>query len=175
MKEIRLHGCGHMWPSNYFLYVGSTSSRTRAIMVYKYFTRQLAKYIDSAFLFKHGLNLSPVYRRTTERVRTVSKDLRKIEVVIPLSYRIVNYVGAIFGGSMLSATDPILMIQLLHTLGEDFVVWDKAVEFQFKRPVKDQILVRFDWSDDALEDIKSRAEKEGELEYRKNISLQSEK
>lgn len=144
-------------------------------MAYRYFTQHLAKYIEPAFLFKHGFNLSPMYRRTTGRVRTVSKDLKNVEVVIPLSYRNVNYVVTMFGGSMLSATDPILMVQLLQILGKDFVVWDKAVEFQFKRPVKGQLVVRFDWSDDELEHIKTRAEKEGEFEYRKNISLQLEK
>jgi Domain of unknown function (DUF4442) len=144
-------------------------------MSYQYFTQLLVKYIEPAFLFKHAFNLSPMYRRTTGRIRAVSKDLKNVEVVIPLSYRNVNYVGTMFGGSMLSATDPILMVQLLQILGKDFVVWDKAVEFHFKRPVKDQLLVRFDWSDDELEHIKTRAEKEGEFEYRKNISLQLEK
>ena len=63
-----------------------------------------------------------MYRRSTGRITSVSDDLFMVKVKIPISYKNKNYVGAIFGGSMQAATDPIYMIQLLNILGDDYVV-----------------------------------------------------
>jgi|TARA_B110000967_G_C18846531_1_gene542280 acyl-CoA hydrolase len=61
-----------------------------------------------------------------------------VKVRIKLSYKNSNYVGSIFGGSLLSATDPILMVQLINILGNKHVVWDKAAAIKFKRPAKEK-------------------------------------
>ena len=78
--------------------------------------------MSTSAIFKHGFNISPMYRRTTARIIYISEDLKEVKIKIPLSYKNKNYVGAIFGGSMFSATDPIYMIQLMQILGEDYVV-----------------------------------------------------
>tara|TARA_B110000240_G_C13483785_1_gene446463 strand:+ start:476 stop:664 length:189 start_codon:yes stop_codon:yes gene_type:complete len=61
-----------------------------------------------------------------------------VKVRIKLSYKNSNYVGSIFGGSLLSATDPILMVQLINILGNKHVVWDKAAAIKFKRLAKEK-------------------------------------
>ena len=143
-------------------------------MAYQWIAKNLPRFVDQATVFKLGFNLSPMYRRTTGRVRSVSKDLRLVEVAIPLSWRNANYVGSIFGGSMLSATDPILMVQLLNILGSDFVVWDKAVEMRFKRPARETLIARFEWSEQELEEIRRQARELGEVDYEKDIVLKTE-
>lgn len=131
----------------------------------------LARYVSQATLFKWGFNLSPMYRRSTGRVRRVSNDLREVEVEIPLSWRNVNYVGSMFGGSMLSATDPILMIQLVHVLGDGYIVWDKAVEMRFRRPARSAVTVRFTFSDAEIEAIRAAADEHGETDWEKPVEL----
>ena len=61
-----------------------------------------------------------------------------------------------FGGSMLSATDPIYMIQLIQILGNDYVVWDKAVTAKYKRPGKGTIYGEFIFSAEEIEAIKQK-------------------
>ena len=76
--------------------------------------------------FRALLNVAPVYAGTGGRVTFIAGDWREIRVEIPLSLRTRNYVGTIYGGSMYGAVDPIYMLMLMHRLGPEFIVWDKA-------------------------------------------------
>ena len=86
--------------------------------MYKIAFEFLKRFFSEAALFKYGFNISPMYRRSVGRIVFVSSDLHEVFVKIPLNYKNRNYVGAIFGGSMFSATDPIYMIQLMNILGD---------------------------------------------------------
>lgn len=102
-----------------------------------------SQYIGKPKLFKYGFNLSPMYRRSTGRITTVSDDLKNIKIQLPISYKNRNYVNTIFGGSMFAAVDPIPMVQLMELLGKDYVVWDKSAEIFFKRPVSENLYAQF--------------------------------
>lgn len=139
--------------------------------VYKKIAEIGAKFIPKAKLFKHGFNLSPMYRRSTGRVIEVSEDLLKVVVKIKLSYKNKNYVNSIFGGSLFSAVDPIPMVQLINLIGDDYVVWDKSAEIKFKRPAKEHVYADFHYSLEELEEIKRRVSKENEIEIVKTTLL----
>ncbi len=130
-----------------------------------------SKYIGKPKLFKYGFNLSPMYRRSTARITNVSKDLLEVKIKLPISYKNKNYVNSIFGGSMFSAVDPIPMVQLIHLIGEEFIVWDKAAEISFKRPAKENLYADFTYSMDELDDIKNRVTQENEVEIVKTTLL----
>nr|WP_297914043.1 DUF4442 domain-containing protein [uncultured Allomuricauda sp.] len=130
-----------------------------------------SKYIGKHTLFKHGFNLSPMYRRSTGRITEVSQDLMQIHVKLPISYKNRNYVNSIFGGSMFAAVDPIPMVQLMNILGEEYVVWDKAAEIQFKRPAREHLYAEFTYSFDEIEDIKNRIMTENEITITKRTEL----
>ena len=49
-----------------------------------------------------------------------------------------------FGGSMFSAMDPLAMVALIHSLGEDYVVWDKSASIQYKRPANQHAKFTFE-------------------------------
>ena len=74
---------------------------------------------------------------------------------LPLSWRTRNYVGTIFGGSMYSAADPIYMLMLIHRLGPEYIVWDKAATIQFKKPGRATLHARFRILDDELAAIRA--------------------
>ena len=75
--------------------------------MYAQITKVLEKFISKKNIYKYGFNFSPMYKRSTGKVISVSDNLHEVTVRIKLSYKNSNYVGSIFGGSMLSATDPI--------------------------------------------------------------------
>jgi len=141
------------------------------IAMYQTLTKIAKKYFSEATIFKVGFNLSPMYRRSTGRVVEVSKDLLKVRVKIPLSYKNSNYVGTIFGGSLFSATDPIYMVQLINILGKDYVVWDKSAEINYKRPAKKVAFATFEFTNQEIVNIKERVAKEKEFDLIKEINI----
>ncbi|MBU2976474.1 DUF4442 domain-containing protein [Zobellia sp. B3R18] len=130
-----------------------------------------SRFMGKHTLFKHGFNLSPMYRRTTARVKHVSEDLKKVTVKLPISYKNRNYVNTIFGGSLFSAVDPIPMVQLIHILGNDFVVWDKSAEITFKRPAKEDVYADFEYDQEEINEIKARLGQEEEIDIVKTTRL----
>ena len=54
-----------------------------------------------------------------------------------------NVAGVHFGGSLFAMTDPFWMMLLLHHLGKDHVVWDKAAEIDFVKPGNGQVTAEF--------------------------------
>ena len=139
--------------------------------IYKKIAEVGSKYVGKDKLFRYGFNLSPMYRRSTGRVIAASKDLMHIRIKIPISYKNRNYANSIFGGSMFSAVDPIPMVQLLNILSNDYVVWDKSAKIVFKRPARENLYAEFNYSLDEIAEIKSRVEKEKEIEILKTTRL----
>lgn len=132
-------------------------------------SRVVAKHV----LFKWGFNLSPMYRRSTARILTVTPDLHDVTVKLPISYRNKNYVGSIFGGSLFSAVDPIPMVQLINILGEDYVVWDKSAHIRFKAPAKEDVFADFSYSEQEILAIIDSVAKDNEIEIQKAATLTS--
>lgn len=139
--------------------------------MYASIAKFLSRFVKKHSLFKHGFNISPMYRRSTGRVYYCSEDLLHVKIVVPLSYKNKNYVGSIFGGSLSSATDPIYMIQLINILGDDYVVWDKAVTIKFKRPAKESAYAEFSFSADEIDQIKETILNKKEIDLVKEVNI----
>ncbi len=143
--------------------------------MYRVLVTFLKRFFSESQIYKYGFNWSPMYRRTTARLIMVSKDLHYVKIRIPINWKNRNYAGSIFGGSMLSATDPIYMIQLIQILGDDFVVWDKAASINYKRPAKETIYGEFVFSAEEIQSIKQQLVNQNELEIIKNMTLENTK
>lgn len=129
------------------------------------------KFVSKKTIYKYGFNLSPMYKRSTGKVYFVSEDLHKVSIRIKLSYKNSNYVGSIFGGSMLSATDPIFMIQLLNILDDSYVVWDKAACIKFKKPARETCYAEFEFTKEEIENIKRDILEKKEIDVKKKVNL----
>ena len=125
------------------------------------------KFFPKHLLIKHGLNISPMYRRSTGRIIEISEDLMRIRVKLAISWRNKNYANTIFGGSMFATVDPMPMVQLVNVLGPDFVVWDKSAQINFKRPAKEDLYATFEFTETEIAEIKNRVAREGEIEINK--------
>jgi len=137
-------------------------------------TEFLQRFFKTATIYKYGFNWSPMYRRTTAKLIEVSDDLHYIKIRLKLNWKNRNYAGSIFGGSMLAATDPIYMIQLIQILGEDYVVWDKAVEARYKKPAKSTIFGEFMFSKEEIEAIKQDVSQNKQTDIIKTMNLVDE-
>lgn len=139
--------------------------------IYQTLSKIGTKFVSYHILFKYGFNLSPMYRRSTGKIISVTKDLKEIRIKIPISYKNKNYVNTIFGGSMFAAVDPIPMVQLIHLLNEEYVVWDKSADIYFKKPAKENLYASFTFSEEELETIKQGVEAKNEIEIIKSTRL----
>ncbi len=111
------------------------------------------------------LNWYPMYFGTGGRVLFISSDWRDVKVRLRRSLWTYNYVGTIFGGSLFSASDPFYMLMLMHSLGKEFVVWDKSANIRFKRPGKSTLYAHFVINDQIVADISERVAYSGETDY----------
>ena len=67
-----------------------------------------------------------MYKNTGGKLIKVSDDLHYIKIQLLFNYKTRNYVGTIYGGHMYSSVDGIYVIQLIHILGDNYIVWDKS-------------------------------------------------
>ena len=139
--------------------------------MYKVLSQFLTRFVKPATIYKYGFNWSPMYRRTTARLTEVSDDLHYVKIRLKLNYKNRNYAGSMFGGSMLSATDPIYMIQLIQILGDDYIVWDKAVTAKYKRPGKSTIYGEFVFTKEEIEALKNQLKTEQQVDIIKTMQL----
>ena len=92
------------------------------------------------------------------RVTQVAPDFRSVRVEMRLTRLNVNAVGTHFGGSLYSMCDPWFMLMLIHALGKDYIVWDKAASIQFIRPGRGKVLAEFCITPELVDDLRQRAD-----------------
>ncbi len=104
---------------------------------------------------KWALNLYPPYLFSGVRIKRIAPDWREVIVQIRKSLLNRNYVGTVFGGTMYAAADPMFMLMLIHIMGiEDYIIWDKGAEVNFKKPGRSHLTYHFVITDEMLADIK---------------------
>lgn len=101
------------------------------------------------------LNVYPPFRFAGITVQRFDADYRHARVRMKLRWYNRNYVGTHFGGSLFSMTDPFWMIMVMHNLGRDYVVWDKAGEIEFVAPGREDVFAEFVVREDLLDEIRA--------------------
>jgi acyl-coenzyme A thioesterase PaaI-like protein len=102
------------------------------------------------------INLYPPYLGTGIAVKSISPDYREICVQMKLRWYNRNYVKTHFGGSLYAMTDPFFMLMLIHILGKEYVVWDKAAHIDFIKPGSGTVTADFLIVEEQIQDIIER-------------------
>ena len=131
----------------------------------------MIKLFGKGRLFRLLFNLSPMYKNTGGKLIKVSDDLHYIKIQLLFNYKTRNYVGTIYGGHMYSSVDGIYVIQLMHILGDNYIVWDKSAKIKFKRPANKTLFADFKISDELIEQIKNDIVKDKEKDYNLFVNL----
>lgn len=103
--------------------------------------------------FKFLINLYPPYWGTGITVQGVSPDFREVCVQMKMRFYNRNYVKTHFGGSLYAMTDPFFVLMLIHILGKEFIVLDKAAHIDFIKPSRGTVTARFLITEEQIEDI----------------------
>jgi len=119
--------------------------------------------MNTYLLFKL-INIWPPYLGAGIRVTDYRKDFSYIKVQMKLRFWNKNYVGTHFGGSLYSMTDPFYMLMLMHQLGPDYIVWDKAATIRYKKPAKSKVYAEFNLTPEIINHFCEEVEEKGIIE-----------
>jgi acyl-coenzyme A thioesterase PaaI-like protein len=107
--------------------------------------------------FRRLMNLWPPFFFAGIRVTHIAEDWRAVAVEMRLGRLNRNYVGTHFGGSLFAMTDPFYMLMLVHVLGRDYTVWDKAATIDYVKPGRGTVTARFRLEDERIDEIRAAA------------------
>ncbi|HUD41649.1 MAG TPA: DUF4442 domain-containing protein [Dokdonella sp.] len=105
---------------------------------------------------RHIMNLWPPFLFSGIRVLELGADWRSARVALRRRWYNGNYVGVHFGGSLFAMTDPFWMLLLMHCLGRDYTVWDKAAEIEFVAPGRETVYAEFRIDEILLDAIRAQ-------------------
>lgn len=125
-------------------------------------------------LWRVAYNVFPAYRGTGARVVHIAGNWRYVRVKIPYNWRTRNLLGAIFGGSLYGAIDPVYMTLLRRNLGDGFTVWDKSAAIEFLRPGRDTLYAEFAVDDAEIAELRERLDPGESLDRTYRVSIVDE-
>ncbi len=114
-------------------------------------------------LLKFLFNCVPAFRGTGARVASIRPDLLGARLRLPFNWRTRNLVGSIFGGSIAAATDGTHATFLMFALGKNFVVWDKTLSVNFRKPARTTLYADIEISEREITEIRQEVAAKGEI------------
>jgi acyl-coenzyme A thioesterase PaaI-like protein len=102
------------------------------------------------------LNIWPPFRGMGVKVREIAPDFRRARVELRMGLLNRNYVGTHFGGSMFAMTDPFYMVMMMHVLGREYIVWDKAGSIRFLKPGRGTLTAEFEVTQAMVDEARAR-------------------
>lgn len=109
-------------------------------------------------------NFWPPFLASGIRIARLDPEIRTVEVELRERPWTRNYVGTHFGGSLYAMCDPFYMLILLHHLGRDYIVWDKAASIRFKKPGKGTVRAVFHIPEERVLEIREALETQEKVE-----------
>ncbi|MBA2077928.1 DUF4442 domain-containing protein [Rhodanobacter sp. PCA2] len=110
-----------------------------------------------ASTFRRLLNLWPPFLVNAIRVQSLGDDYGEAKVVLRLRPWNRNYVRSQFGGNLFAMTDPFWMLLVMHRLGNDYYVWDKAGSIEFVAPGREDVYAHFRLDDATIDELRNAA------------------
>ncbi len=110
------------------------------------------------------INLYPPFLGMNIRVVQTAPDFRTLRVQSKLTWRNLNAVGTHFGGTLYAMCDPFFMLMLMHALGDEYIVWDKAANIQFLRPGRGTVSATFQMPPERVAEIRAEADRGAKIE-----------
>jgi acyl-coenzyme A thioesterase PaaI-like protein len=103
------------------------------------------------------MNLWPPFLFNSIRVQRLSADYTEADVVLRLRPWNRNYVRSQFGGNLFAMTDPFWMLLVMHQLGSDYYVWDKAGAIDFVAPGREHVYAHFRLEPGVVDELRAAA------------------
>lgn len=105
------------------------------------------------------------------KVRWADADFRAVDVEMRLSRWNKNFMGAHYGGSLYSMTDPFYAVMVYKNLGPGHVVWDKAASIRYWKPGRGTVRAEFRLTAERVAEIRAVIESEDRAEPRFAVEI----
>lgn len=125
----------------------------------------------SSIWLRRAINFWPPFVGAGIKIEEMSENYRHIKVSLKLRWYNRNYVGTHFGGSMFAMTDPFYMLILLKNLGNDYIVWDKAAQIDFKKVGRGKLTAIFFMTEAEILAIKVEADQREKYIFDRTINI----
>lgn len=115
-------------------------------------------------ILKWGMRLYPPLLFQRIWVKKIHKNFRGADIKINRSLFTLNFGGAIFGGTIYSATDPfyaMLFGQILTHKGYHVSVWLKSASIQFLKPGKENLYYNIKITQETIEEAEKALNENG--------------
>jgi acyl-coenzyme A thioesterase PaaI-like protein len=116
-----------------------------------------------ASTFRRVMNLWPPFLFNSIRVQSITPDYTEAKVVLRLRPWNRNYVGSQFGGNLFAMTDPFWMLLVMHQLGNDYIVWDRAGAIEFVAPGREDVYAHFKLDPAVVDQLRAAAAAGGKV------------
>jgi acyl-coenzyme A thioesterase PaaI-like protein len=110
-----------------------------------------------ASTFRRLMNLWPPFFFNSIGVQSISPDYSEASVVLRLRPWNRNYVRSQFGGNLFAMTDPFWMLLVMHQMGNDYFVWDKAGAIDFVAPGREHVYAHFKLEPGVVDELRTAA------------------
>jgi acyl-coenzyme A thioesterase PaaI-like protein len=110
-----------------------------------------------AATFRRLLNFWPPFFFNSIRLLSLDDDYTEARVVLRLRPWNRNYVRTQFGGNLFAMADPFWMLLILHHLGKDHFVWDKAGTIDFVAPGRADVYAHFKLEAGVIDELRAAA------------------
>jgi acyl-coenzyme A thioesterase PaaI-like protein len=117
------------------------------------------------------INFYPPLLGAGIRVLHRQSDAYTIKVQLKLTRFNAGAMGTHFGGSLYAMCDPFYALIMLHHLGRDYIVWDKAASIQFLKPGRGTVTATFHISPEQIAELRAQADREEKIEPLFNVDV----
>ena len=130
------------------------------------------KFSENSKVLVDTFNNIPAFIVTGGEIVFVSDDLLEVHLKFNLTENTMNYNKSGFGGAIYSSLDSIYPIQLIHILGDQYVVWDLAGKIDYLKPIFSDVYAKFLLTDQQIKSIKQDVQQKNkaivdlDVEYR---------
>ena len=112
------------------------------------------EFVKRPSITRRVMNLWPPFAGASISVRHISEDFRHVRVRLALRKLTANYLGTLYGASLLSMTDPCWVMMLARNLGRGYQVWDKSAQIDFIAKGRGNVYAEFRLSEQTLAEIR---------------------
>src|ERR1700747_2794510 len=135
---------------------------------------QLLGGTKSSHALRRWINLWPPFLGAGIRVKRSAPDMKAVDVEMKLRWWNANYVGTHFGGSLFAMTDAFYMLMLMHHLGSDYIVWDKAATIRYRKPGRGTVRAEFRLTNAQIDGIREKLKTEPKFDFVFTIDVKDE-
>lgn len=124
--------------------------------------------------FRFIWNFWPPFLGLGIKIKSVSKDNKKVTVILKKRPWNVNYFGVQYGGGIFSMTDGIHMLMLVQNLPKKYRIWDKSASIEYIKKGRTNLYADFILTDEDLVLIQKEVSEKSKMDWERTVDIKDD-